>query len=308
VIDPLDNFRDLAWQALENPADAFLRAQIETALAKNPGWVDEWQELRDAHRLANEVVPAVISRADADRTAAIPPERLAALIQTASEQRRATPSPRWRWLGFAAAIALIASSAMWWKHPPVDPSADFNLTPWLATASPGLTRALTAPLEAVVASAQLPTLRADVPLNLRSPLLATHAGEVAIAWTGEATVTLTLLESGKPIWTAAKAHSPAQTPPLPADHTYELVIAPDSGRALRERFVTVASTDAPETGFGSVLAAITREPARLGDAVLAWQALPESLRRSETGVRLGLWLAVEARQPEMLAEAKSFVR
>jgi hypothetical protein len=109
------------------------------------------------------------------------------------------------------------------------------------------------------------------------------------------------------VWSTAAARSGVRTPALAADGVYELVLTPATGAAVRERFVTVArgGNTPDEPGFATIFGAITTEPARLGDAVVAWHALPETARRSETGVRLGLWLGVEARQPDLLAEAKT---
>lgn len=317
--DSLEQFRDLALRALDRPADAALRDELATQLSAHPEWAGEWREVRETHRAVREAAHAADARALADRTEQIPAARLAALLgEDLDETAPAAPaasrprrSHRWRWLGLVAGITLIASTALLVPRPsnPEASTEIFDVTPWLAHAPPTLTRALTAPLSNVVASAQLPTLRTDDSLQLRSPLLATSAGEVTVTWRGDVAATITLRESGHTVWSAADARSGARTPALPADRVYELVLTPTNGTPVRERFVTVApasdTAGGSTSGFATLLGAITTEPARLGDAVTAWHALPEEARRSEIGVRLGLWLAVEARQPDLLAEAKA---
>lgn len=316
--DSLEQFRDLALRALDHPADATLREELATRLSAHPEWGGEWRELRETHRLAREAAHAAAARTQADRAEEIPADRLAALMGevTSAPTTHAAPvgtphrpSPRWRWLGLVAGIALIASTALLVPHrdAPVSSLEGFDVTPWLTQAPPSLSRALTQPLRDLVAGAQLATLRADASLQLQSPLLATAAGEVTIAWQGGATATLTLLENGRPVWSATDVLSGARTPALPAGRVYELVLTPTTGAAVREHFVTVARSaeSAEAAGVAAILGALTAEPARLGDAVVAWHALPEAVRRSEIGVRLGLWLGVEARQPDLLAEAKA---
>jgi hypothetical protein len=316
VNDSLEQFRDLALRALDRPADAALRDELAAQLSAHPEWAGEWRELRETHRVVREAAHAADALTEADRTEHIPAARLAALLgedldETAPAATRPRRSHRWRWLGLVAGITLIASTALLVQRPsnPAASTEIFDVTPWLAHAPPTLTRALTAPLSNVVASAQLPTLRTDASLQLRSPLLATSAGEVTVTWRGDVAATITLREGGRIVWSATDARSGARTPALPADRVYELVLTPTNGTPVRERFVTVApasdTAGAGTSGFATLLGAITTEPARLGDAVTAWHALPEEARRSEIGVRLGLWLGVEARQPDLLAEAKA---
>ncbi len=295
----LDHFRDLAWRALENPADAALRAEIAAALTAHPDWAGEWQALRETHALAREAVPAALAREQADHTAVIPAARLAALLPPS---RRRTAHP-W-WLAAAAAVLVVAGATFWQLRTPTAP----DLASWAQNAPPTLARALTAPLADVSATAVLPTLRAETGVQLQSPLLAAAAGPVTIAWRAPAgtTLTLTLREQNRVIWTQAVAQSPVATPPLAADKVYELLLTPAASPALRETFVTVApATASAGAGLDAVFAAATAEPARLGEAVLAWHALPAATRQSEPGTRLGLWLALEARQPDLLAEAKT---
>lgn len=315
--DSLEQFRDLALRALDRPTDAALRDELAAQLSAHPEWAGEWRELRETHRVVREAAHAADARTEADRAEEIPAARLAALLgEDLNETTPAAPaatrprrSHRWRWLGLVAGISLVASTALLVQRPsnPAASTEIFDVTPWLAHAPPTLTRALTAPVSNVVASAQLPTLRTDDSLQLRSPLLATSAGEVTVAWRGETAATITLREGGRIVWSATDARSGARTPALPADRVYELLLTPPNGTPVRERFVTVAqaSDTTGASGFAALLGAITTEPARLGDAVIAWHALPEEARRSEIGVRLGLWLGVEARQPDMLAEAKA---
>lgn len=296
--DP-ESFRDLAWRALENPADAALRTELADALTAHPDWAGEWQALRKTHALAREAVPAALACEQADRTAVIPAARLAALLPP-SRRRAANP---W-WLAATAAVLVLAGATFWQHHTPPAP----DLTRWAQQAQPPLARALTAPLAEFAAAAVLPAMRTATGVQLQSPLLAATAGPVTIAWRAATPtpVTLTLRENNQIIWTLPGAQSPANTPALAADRVYELLLTPDQGPTVREGFVTVSRSPAPATpGLAAVFAAAAAEPARLGEAVLAWHALPASTRHSEAGLRLGLWLGLEARQPDLLAEARA---
>lgn len=297
--DDSDAFRDLAWRALENPADATLRAEVAAALAANPVLAEEWRRLRGTHALAREAVPAALARAQADRTEIIPAHRLEAL--TRQVQPRPRPSP-W-WFAAAAALALLAGGFAWSLRAP----AEADRLAWSRRSPASLARALTAPLAEVSANATLPTLRNDATQQLRSPILAATAGPVRIVWTSptETPASVTLREGNRTLWTVADASSPVATPVLPPGHVYELTLATPGGAVLRETFVTVTPPDSVGPGLEGIFAAVTAEPARLGEAVLAWHDLPVRQRHGETATRLGLWLGVQARQPDLLAEATS---
>tara|TARA_R110002167_G_scaffold59058_1_gene167213 strand:- start:190 stop:513 length:324 start_codon:yes stop_codon:yes gene_type:complete len=98
------------------------------------------------------------------------------------------------------------------------------------------------------------------------------------------------------------------TPSLRQDAVYALELRVEDVALLRDEFVTVGkahSTDLHRSNdLGRILAAATASPARLGEAVLAWWALPPEVRQSENGRRIGAWLAVLARQPDMLAAVR----
>lgn len=297
MTDSLDAFRDLAWRALEAPADAALRTEIAGALTAHPEWAAEWRALRETHHLAQAAVPAALARAQADHTAAIPARRLDALLR-----KKRPASPLRRAMPLIGALAICALFAILLFRP-VAP--DFSR--WTQNAPASLTRALTAPLDEVIAAATLPTLRDAPTVQLRSPLLAAQAGPVTIAWADAATtpLTITLRDNGRVIWTSPRVTAQTDTPPLAADHVYELVLTPETGPAVREHFVTVPAAAVPHAGLVKILAAATAEPARLGEAVLAWHELPEALRTSEMGRRIGAWLGVEARQADMLAQVRA---
>lgn len=295
--DDHDAFSDLAWRALENPADAALREQVAAALAADPTRAETWRRLREDYARAREAVPAALSRTQADRTDSIPPARLDALLRETRARSRLSP---W-WLAAAAAVVFLSGSFLWSSRDAAAP----DLAAWSRRAPASLARALTAPLAEVAATATLPTLRSHAALQLRSPLLAAAAGPVPIAWLSpdNTTATLTIRENNRLIWTLPGATSPALTPALPPGHVYELTLVATGGTALRETFVTVPPPPSTAPGLDGLLATLTADPARLGEGVLAWHALPTAQRRSEAGIRVGLWLGVQARQPDLLAEA-----
>jgi len=297
----LESFSDLAWRALENPADAALRAELAVALTEHPDWAGEWQALREAHALAREAVPAALAREQADRTAVIPAARLATLLASEASPRRRAVRPFW--FAAAAALVLLTGGVVWQLRTPASP----DLNAWARQSPPALAHALTAPFAEVLATAVLPTLRDSTTVQLRSPLLAATAGPVTIAWRHPTPLTLTLRENGRTLWTVTATTSPQLTPPLPADHVYELLLMPATGPAHRETFVTVPAHPAAPTAtsLDAILTAATANPARLGEAVLAWHALPAETRASEPARRLALWLGVAARQPDLLAEART---
>ncbi|MCC6415491.1 MAG: hypothetical protein IT582_06255 [Opitutaceae bacterium] len=294
MTDSLDAFRDLACRALEAPADATLRTEIAEALTAHPEWAGEWRALRETHQLAQAAVPAALARAQADRAAAIPARRLDTLLRkkrTASRLRRALP------LIGALAVCALFGILLFRPAPP-------DLSRWTQHAPASLARALTAPLDEVIATATLPTLRDTTTVQLRSPLLAAQAGPVTIAWADAATtpLTITLRDNGRVIWISPRVSAQIDTPPLEADRVYEVVLTPESGPTIREHFVTVPTAPTEHAGLEKILSAATAEPARLGEAVLAWHELPKELRTSEMGRRIGAWLGVEARQADMLAQ------
>lgn len=297
MTDDLNAFRDLAWRALEAPTDAALRTEVADALSEHPTWADEWRILRETHHLAQSAMPAALAIDDADRTTAISAHRLAALLKKPRPVSRSR-----RWLPFIVTLAACAVFSFFIFRPDSP-----DLSRWTASAPAKLTRALTAPLSEVLATAVIPTMRDSTSVKMRSPLLAAQAGLVLIDWADAATtpVTITLRENGRTLWTSPRVTAPTLTPDLAPDRAYELILTPTSGPAVRERFITVANSPELYTGFDAVLAPATAEPARLGEAVLAWHDLPENLRNSETGRRIGAWLAVEARQPDMLAEVRA---
>lgn len=291
----LDTFHDLAWRALEAPADASLREQIAAALAEHPEWNEEWRALRETHRRAREAVPAARAREQADRDTVIPAQRLERLMKTTTRRSR---FPIWR---SVAACVVLAGAAAWFLVVNQGP----DLTRWTARAPASLERALTAPFAQVLATTQLPTLRDASAVQLRSPLIAAQAGPVTVEWADATPLVVILRENNRTIWSSPRTTTRAITPALAADHVYELVLTPENGPVLRERFFTVPETDEKFTGLAAVFDAAVAEPARLGEAVLAWQALSPEVRRSEIALRLGLWLAVEARQPDLLKEVQT---
>jgi hypothetical protein len=128
----LESFSDLAWRALENPADAALRAELAVALTEHPDWAGEWQALREAHALAREAVPAALAREQADRTAVIPAARLATLLASEASPRRRAVRPFW--FAAAAALVLLTGGVVWQLRTPASP----DLNAWARQSPPAL--------------------------------------------------------------------------------------------------------------------------------------------------------------------------
>lgn len=302
--DDLNDFRDLAWKALEAPGDAALRDAVSDALTAHPEWTDEWRILRETHHLAAEAVPAALARNQADRSVSIPAERLTALSQRLHPKRN---RPWIRMLATAAALVALGFFAVRPFYQTSD-SAPVRL-PVDSPAS--LVRAFATPVDALLATAKIPTLRSSAFLQVRSPIIAAQAGQVTVDWISgrDGSVTVRLTENGQTLWQTSAAIGPVQTPALPADHAYELLLTDSAGNTVREVFATVpADENTPHEAkqpLSDVLDPATATPARLGEAVLAWHALPSVIRQSDAGRQLGIWLALEARQPDILEECRT---
>jgi hypothetical protein len=298
-----EQFFDLAWQSWESPDRADLQAAVASILQAHPEWRDEYLALKTEFARLQEAIPAAATLESFSSEESIPPARLEALMAQLPHARARPQTSAFPWMKIAAAAALIATGA-WFVIPKAERT--FDPTPWLAQASPSLMSALQAPLSSVLAQANLPTLRDDATIHLQSPLIATATGEITIAWRGASPAYLAIHSAGKQIWSAHDQSSPARGPTLPPNQTFELVITPQENNATaREYFVTTERAAPTSESFAAIMQAITTEPQRLGDAVLAWHALSPSEQQSELGVRLGLWLGVSAQQPDILAKARA---
>jgi len=296
--ETLEDFYDLAWRALETPAEASLQQAVAQALAAHPEWMQAWADLRDSHHELQTTVPVVSAMADADRTAKIPADRLNQLMREvdAAPMRR----QRWPWLGAAMAAAIVV---LFWVLP--RGSDDFEFQPWSDRAPASLREAFSKPWSELVLTAQIPVLRDTPAVQLQSPLIATAPGPVTIAWRGDtASVTAVIRQNNREI-SRQTGSSPLVTPPLVADTVYELYLYEGAKLLTREHFMTTAETLPQATGLAGVMNAIIAEPMHLGDALLTWHALDQKTRQSDAGRRLGLWLALEARQPDLLDEVRT---
>jgi hypothetical protein len=292
-----EEFSDLAWRSLEAPEDSAVRKLLGEALSAHPEWTAVWTDLREAHRDLQACIPAACAVATADSATSIPAARLAQLLRNvpgAPVRRR-----WWPWLG-AAAIAAVAALVMILQP---QKEENFDWQPWRSAAPASLVRALTSPWQELVQDTRIPVLRDAPALQLQSPLVATAAGRVIIAWRDAPSEALTaVIRQGTREISRQTGPAPLITPPLAPDAVYELSLWAGAQRLTEERFVTITAPDRTEAGLAAVLQAATAQPVRLGEAVLAWHALDDRTRHADTGRRLGIWLAVEARQPDILAE------
>lgn len=307
----LDAFQDLLLRHLESPDDVRLRREFEAALEAHPQWLDHWRVLRDQYQLSRAAGPVVAELLEPAPTttaaAAVPWDRLspAATTATATAPARGTTA-RWRTaasLAFAASLALML---VWRPWREAGPSVDA-----LAAAAPrSLALALVAPASDLLAAARLPTQRAGPALvHIRQPITAAAAGPVAIEWSPATTAVVTLRRLDQVVWRADDVTPPQTTPTLPTGGVYVLEVMPrDGSPAVVTRFVTVTGTaSTPADPLAAIVALCAEEPARLGEAVARWWALPADLRETDAGARLGIWLALEANQPDLLATARDLL-
>ena len=300
-----DDFTDLAFRRLENPSDAALRTELDQALAQHPEWTDEWRALRDSHAQFAETVPIAT-----ELNTAAPPASETPPVPWAKLQPAAQPRRRW-WTTLvpaaAAAVVLIAWAQLA-PQPAALPSAETIAS--VAHLEPTVATTLRAPLPELLATLQPATFRdssASAEAWIQQPFGAALAGNLTIAWTG-GPADLALRQRGEIIWQARQSTSPTTTAPLPADNVYELSItlASPTPIDLRTRFITLtdnSEADAALGPFAPVIAALTTSPARLGEAAAAWRELTVAQKSSPVGLRLGLWLGVNARQPDIWADA-----
>lgn len=306
----LDDFTDLAFRRLENPGDATLRAAVEQALSDHPEWVKEWRALRETDALVAEALPIALELNPANPAVSAPPPVPWAKLAPAAE----APSPRtrWRWMAALAAAAAIAIGGTFLpsRNEALPAPARIAQTPGLEAS---LANALRTPLVDLLATLQPVTLRAASAGGeawIQQPFGAALAGPLTIAWSG-GPADLTLRQRGQIIWQATRVTSPTASPALPADGLYELTISlrDPTGTDLLTRFITTAETPAlaaAELGpFAAIVTPLASSPARLGEAAAAWRRLNIAEKTSPTGVRLGLWLGVNARQPDIWAEAQT---
>ena len=290
---------DLMLRVLENPHEAAARAELERQLATHPEWRGEWEDLQATYETTTD---AFASRIPIDRE--IPTARLTTLCDAVAPSRpraRFLAFPLQNLLGLAAAVALLALVGRNIAPTPIDSASE--LAAGLPSSS-SLHRALTAPLAAVARETTLTTFRSDAStLTLLSPLVATRAGTVTLAWTNPAPAAprhVQLFESGRLLWESTQASSPIETPALAADRVFELRIRDaDNTLLAREEFLTVAAPAAPADPFAAIVADASASPTRLGDAVIAWLNLPPERATTPAARRLGLWLAHEANLPSL---------
>ena len=301
-----DDFTDLAFRRLENPSDAALRTELDQALAQHPEWTEEWRALRDTHAQFAEALPIAhelnTPAPSASETPPVPWEKL----------QPATRPPRRWWTTLVPAAAAAIVLLLWTQftaRTETLPTAEVIAR--VASLDPSLAAALRAPLPELLMSLQPATLRdssASADAWIQQPFGAAQSGPVTVTWTG-GPADLTLRQRGQIIWQAKQATSPTLTDTLPADGVYELsiVLTSPTPADLRTRFITVAAnaeTDASLGPFAPIVAPLASSPARLGEAAAAWRELTVAQKTSPVGLRLGLWLGVNARQPDIWAEAK----
>lgn len=275
-----DEFQDLALRALESPGDESTLAALRQALEAHPEYRAEWQSLSTLYAHSGEIL------AQAESTSPV--------VARTPWRRRWQP-----WVALAAAAA-VAVGVFIWRGAPHE-----SLAEWRETGPTSLRTALTAPLPQLLAAAQPAVFRSGEAVQLQSPLIAATAGPVEIAWRG-GRARVQLERDGTIIWNQV-GNSPLTTPALPADGVYQLeinLIDQPTVKAVRETFVTV-SAGKIASGLNGVLQAATADPARLGEAVLAFHRLPAAVRQSEDGQRIALWLAQRARQPDLLPTAQN---
>lgn len=275
-----DEFQDLALRALESPGDEPAVAALRQALESQPEYRDEWQALCALYAQSG----AALAQAEPPATAIVHTRWL----------------HRWQPRVVLAAAAAVAVGVFVWRAAPTE-----SLQEWRESGPASLRTALTAPLPQLLAAARPAVFRSGDSVQLQSPLIAATAGPVEIAWRGgEARVQLE--RDGTVIWTQT-GDSPLTSPALPVDGVYQLEITlldQPAAKAVRETFVTV-SAGKTGAGLSGVLQAATADPARMGEAVLAFHRLPAAVRQSETGQRVALWLAERARQPDLLPTAQN---
>ena len=315
----LDHFQDLACRALETPDDLALQHKVADALRAHPEWQSTWAELSALYAETADALAAHAALEPANSSEeTLPAERLPKLLTAAgvasapdkatvplaTTSRASFPRwtfPRWAWAGLAAA-AMVTVAAVFWPRATLTSPLSAH---WNERGPESLRLALTLPLPELPGALRLPVFREETSVRLQSPLIAAQAGPVIIAWTqttpGQARVRL--VQNDRVIWETS-ARSPVTTPALPADAVYSVEILPSGqpeAKQLSETFVTVVPVGPPPAGksLEAVLASATAKPPRVGEAFLAYQALTPAERNSEAGQRVGLWLAVEARQPEL---------
>ena len=316
-------FQDLAFRALENPSDAMVWAELDEVLRQHPDWREKWMQLAAAYAQAEEIFPAQAAAETSPEATGgggevetIPAPRLDELRKLISPDRKPIEKTNsagglWAWIGGMAAALILG----WWAWGPSGSmtTAPTDLVAWHDTGPASLQLALTAPLEEVLRDAAIPVQRGvDRPLILRSPLVAAVAGPVQIEWSratvAPAKTTVILSQGTQEIWRTTTDDVRVTTPSLRSDEVYALELQVDGIARLRDEFVTVGKVGATDLRLSGdldrILDAAIASPARLGEAVLAWWALPPEVRSSENGLRVGAWLAVEARQPDMLAEVR----
>lgn len=273
-----DEFQDLALRALESPGDEPTVAALRQALESHPEWRDDWQSLCALYAQSG----AALAQAKPPATAVVHPPWL----------------HRWQPWAVLAAAAAVAVGVFFWRTAPTE-----SLEKWRENGPASLRTALTAPLPQLLAAAQPAVFRSGDSVQLQNPLIAATAGPVEITWlSGPAHVQLE--HNGIIIWEQT-GDSPLTSPALLVDGVYHLEIRlldQPAVQAVRETFVTVSAVKTT-AGLNGVLEAATADPARMGEAVLAFLRLPAAIRHSEDGQRVALWLAERARQPDLLPTA-----
>lgn len=293
----VDEFRDLALRVLEGTADTPDRVRLAEARAASAERAAEWEQLQRAWKQARALGPALraVTGGQAAGAAVTPPpapveELIRRTVRVpASTTRR---SAWWIAAGIAAAVA-----AGFFLAPRLRPSRaqEFATAPtWIDQPWPRLVASL----------ATEPTRRTDSEIVVLAPALATTSRTPTVAWTSAPgkTYTVTVAAAAEPdraLHRAERATSPLAWKDLGGAAELSVgdafvVTVSEAGRPLTattRRFVTVAEPAAAPSAEATFIAALFEsEPARLGDAWLLWQELPETSRDSPRGRRLYLVL------------------